>query len=177
MAIPEKWVQLLPVAENSSGDSIPKILLCKWKDGDYVDRFTGFIGPVDDNVDENLESAMERVVASILPHDAKLILEKKELRAILTFDGPPETLEYQYVGYVPEQCAQTLTNLISTDKCSFQWFSLNKIPFEEMPADDRLWYPGVLEGKKYKGGFVFGGHAERTIKSYELNEVDHLESS
>jgi hypothetical protein len=35
------------------------------------------------------------------------------------------------------------------------WFKLDAIPFDLMPADDAIWYPAILEGKRLTGRFRF----------------------
>ena len=55
-----------------------------------------------------------------------------------------------------------------------QWFSLKDIPFHKMWPDDKLWFPLLLEGKKFSGYFLFEGMS--TILNYTLDEVDELQS-
>jgi len=93
---------------------------------------------------------------------------------ILHFDGPPDSLEYI--------CVASINSLIDINSFPFsdghpfdlQWFDLTQIPYEKMPADDRIWYPLILREKKFKGAFHFGGLEERSIESYELDEVKDL---
>jgi hypothetical protein len=37
-----------------------------------------------------------------------------------------------------------------------QWFSFDKIPYNEMWPDDIYWIPHVLAGKKLEANFTFG---------------------
>lgn len=53
-----------------------------------------------------------------------------------------------------------------------QWFETDKIPFSQMWADDRLWFPLMLQKKKFEGYFVFQGH--EVILSHTLEEVKEL---
>jgi 8-oxo-dGTP diphosphatase len=39
------------------------------------------------------------------------------------------------------------------------WTALDSIPYERMWADDRLWFPLLLAGSKFKGFFIFDGDA------------------
>jgi 8-oxo-dGTP diphosphatase/2-hydroxy-dATP diphosphatase len=39
-----------------------------------------------------------------------------------------------------------------------RWFHVQDIPFHDMWADDKLWFPLFLSGKKFKGSFLFKGH-------------------
>ena len=53
-----------------------------------------------------------------------------------------------------------------------QWFECDQIPFSEMWADDILWFPLMLQKKKFVGYFKFQGHD--VILSHKLEEVEEL---
>lgn len=53
-----------------------------------------------------------------------------------------------------------------------QWFESDKIPFSQMWADDILWFPLMLQKKKFVGYFKFQGHD--VILSHTLEEVEEL---
>ncbi|KAF4074019.1 hypothetical protein AMELA_G00249860 [Ameiurus melas] len=53
-----------------------------------------------------------------------------------------------------------------------RWFDIDKIPFGEMWADDVLWFPLMLQKKKFSGYFKFQGHD--VILEHKLNEVQEL---
>ena len=46
-----------------------------------------------------------------------------------------------------------------TDEAVPLWTPVESIPYDEMWADDRLWVPLVLEGRRFAGRFVFDGDA------------------
>jgi 8-oxo-dGTP diphosphatase len=48
---------------------------------------------------------------------------------------------------------------IETAEATPIWFALPDIPFDEMWADDALWLPHVLGGKRIDGRFIFDGDA------------------
>jgi 8-oxo-dGTP diphosphatase len=48
---------------------------------------------------------------------------------------------------------------VETDEAVPLWAPVERIPFEEMWEDDRLWIPLVLEGRRFSGRFVFDGDA------------------
>lgn len=50
-----------------------------------------------------------------------------------------------------------------------QWFKINKLPFENMWADDIFWLPQVLSGKKIKAEFTFGEND--IILNKNINEI------
>ena len=43
---------------------------------------------------------------------------------------------------------------VETIEASPFWCQIDRIPYENMWADDRLWLPIVLSGKKFKGYFI-----------------------
>jgi 8-oxo-dGTP diphosphatase len=71
-------------------------------------------------------------------------------------------LDFQFVdGYGihvtvfrAEDCVGDATE---TDEAVPRWTSLDRIPYEEMWEDDRLWLPAMLEGQSFRGRFIFEG--------------------
>jgi len=47
--------------------------------------------------------------------------------------------------------------LCETGEATPMWASLDRIPYERMWADDPLWLPMLIEGKRFQGFFVFDG--------------------
>lgn len=63
-----------------------------------------------------------------------------------------------------------------TEEMKPQWFETDKIPFEQMWADDEYWFPYLLGGVKFKGSFHFDApatseHSGLILRS-EIVEVD-----
>ena len=50
------------------------------------------------------------------------------------------------------------------------WTSIDAIPFDQMWADDRLWFPHLLSGRIFRGRFLFDGDA---LLGYEVVVEDH----
>ncbi len=46
-----------------------------------------------------------------------------------------------------------------TDEAVPLWTPIDRIPFDEMWADDRLWLPRLLDGARFHGRFIFDGDA------------------
>lgn len=53
-----------------------------------------------------------------------------------------------------------------------QWFECHQIPFSQMWPDDILWFPLMLQKKKFLGYFKFQG--QDVILSQTLEEVKEL---
>ena len=51
-----------------------------------------------------------------------------------------------------------------------EWFELSAIPYDQMPADDGIWYPPFLAGKKMRGHFDFAPDGE-TLLAHRVEEV------
>jgi 8-oxo-dGTP diphosphatase len=46
---------------------------------------------------------------------------------------------------------------VETEEAAPVWFDIGQLPFEEMWEDDELWLLGALDGKCFRGFFVFDG--------------------
>lgn len=44
-----------------------------------------------------------------------------------------------------------------TDEAIPLWFPLDRIPYEQMWADDIIWIPEMLKGQRFKGRYLFDG--------------------
>lgn len=177
----EIFVQLLPVILPKPTETTGKILLCKWTSGVFEGRYTGMIKNMGQKVetnDDNFKENLAIVAKNLVPLSLQKNLNKIELVGLLGFDGPPDCSEYIYLGTLKDdgdEIINTKEVVQDLDSNPCYWFDWDKIPFNQMPNDDAIWYPEVLGGgKKIKGSFVFGGWSERTIKSYELSTVEQL---
>uniref|UniRef100_W5LZU0 Oxidized purine nucleoside triphosphate hydrolase n=2 Tax=Lepisosteus oculatus TaxID=7918 RepID=W5LZU0_LEPOC len=59
-----------------------------------------------------------------------------------------------------------------SDEMRPQWFDRDRIPFDQMWPDDILWFPLMLQKKKFLGYFKFQGHD--IILEHKLEEVQSL---
>lgn len=44
-----------------------------------------------------------------------------------------------------------------TDEATPLWTPLDQVPFDQMWADDEIWFPLMLEGTPFRGCFLFDG--------------------
>jgi mutator protein MutT len=58
-----------------------------------------------------------------------------------------------------------------TDEMRPQWFNVKQIPYEEMWADDPLWMPLMLSGKKFEGTLTLDGS---TIVFHDITIVNSV---
>lgn len=99
---------------------------------------------------ENGESAEEAAIRETMEEvcvTAGQLTQKAQLRFIFT-DG--------YSLDVSVFFADSYTGKIEeTDEAIPFWCPINKIPYEKMWEDDRLWLPIVLSGYSLQGNFIF----------------------
>jgi len=174
----DKYIQVLPIIKLSPSYPNGKILLGNWKYGNYKGRYTGVIEKLAQEASsahDQFESALENFAKALVPAEIREYVSGVKCHGVLEFDGPPDSLEYV--------CVASINSLVDIQNHKFtndypyhlEWFDINRIPFDKMPADDRIWYPPVIHGKLIRGSFHFGGLEERELKSYELSEVKDLE--
>jgi 8-oxo-dGTP diphosphatase len=60
--------------------------------------------------------------------------------------------------------------LQANDEGPLEWIAEDGLPYDEMWADDRLWVPHVLAGRRVRGSFRFSEHYKKML-NYDL-EVD-----
>ena len=136
------------------------VLLGMKKRGFGVGRWNGFGGKVKE--DETIEQAAHRE----MHEEAGIEIKKMEEVGILDFEfqGNLEILEVHIF------CVNEFEgDPAESEEMRPQWFGTNEIPFSEMWQDDIYWFPLFLQGKKFKGKFLFD-ESDKILK-HELAEV------
>jgi len=137
-----------------------RVLLGMKKRGFGRDQWNGFGGKLKEG--EGLLEATKREVLE----EAGISLKEFEERGVLEFEflGNPEILEVHVFKALDFEGEPQ-----ETEEMKPQWFFVKKIPFESMWPDDKYWYPLFLEGKRFKGRFLFKDQG--TIQEYSLEEL------
>lgn len=143
----------------------PQILLGMKKRGFGLGRWNGFGGKVEDG--ESIEAAAKREIEE----EAGIEVLKLSKRGILDFEYQTgsKTLEVHifsidsYEGEPKE-----------TEEMKPQWFHISEIPFNKMWPDDTHWLPLFLDGKIFKGRFLFDRPSD-TEYSSEILEKELFE--
>lgn len=141
----------------------PKILLGMKKRGFGQGRWNGFGGKV--GPDESIIDAAKREVLEEIGVEVDLTEENKFAVVQFEFHNQPDTIEVhffktgEYKGE-PSEGEEMLP----------KWFGVDEIPLEEMWPDDKYWIPLFLEGKKFKGRFLFGEKDSVLEKNLEIVE-------
>lgn len=141
----------------------PKILLGMKKRGFGAGRWNGFGGKVEDG--ETIEDAARRE----MKEEAGIELLNFDKVGIIEFEfqGNPEILEVHI--FRAEDFAGEPSE---SEEMKPQWFHIDEIPFTAMWPDDKHWFPMFLNGKKFRGKFLFG--ESDAILSQELAEVEEI---
>ncbi|XP_029015156.1 oxidized purine nucleoside triphosphate hydrolase [Betta splendens] len=140
-----------------------RVLLGMKKRGFGAGKWNGFGGKVQPG--ETIECAAKRE----LYEESGLTADTMEKVGNIKFEfvGETELLDvhiYRADTYNGEPT--------ESDEMRPQWFERDQIPFSQMWADDILWFPLLLQKKKFVGYFKFQGH--EVILSHKLEEVMEL---
>ena len=137
-----------------------RVLLGMKKRGFGQRRWNGFGGKVQEG--ESIEKAAKRE----LKEEAGILAEDLEERGLLefTFQNNPEILEVHLF-----RASRFTGEPVETEEMKPQWFSVGDIPFASMWPDDKYWFPLFLEGKKFKGNFLF--QDMDTLLEHKLKEL------
>ncbi|KAL6457207.1 hypothetical protein MHYP_G00341700 [Metynnis hypsauchen] len=140
-----------------------RVLLGMKKRGFGAGKWNGFGGKVQSG--ETIEQAARRE----LLEESGLTVDILQKIGNITFEfiGETELMDVHIFR------ADTYTGEpTESEEMRPQWFDIDKIPFSEMWADDVLWFPLMLQKKKFLGYFKFQGHD--VIVEHKLDEVQEL---
>lgn len=142
----------------------PQVLLGMKKRGFGVGKWNGFGGKV--QPEESIENAARRELeeeVGIIAHD----LNKKGVLEFVFESKLEEILEvHVFVTESFEGDPQ------ESEEMRPEWFQVDSIPFDTMWPPDIYWVPLLLEGKKFKGKFLFNDNED--ILERFLEEVSEL---
>mmetsp|Transcript_16494 Transcript_16494/g.45368 ORF Transcript_16494/g.45368 Transcript_16494/m.45368 type:complete len:335 (-) Transcript_16494:75-1079(-) len=170
-----------------------QVLLGRWRagSGPFEGMLTGLIGQAGRPAGQpppRAEALAAAVCTELLGPGVQVDPRRLRRRALMQFEErdassqAAETLGNQYEEHElvlrlgPEE-AQGGTDLfepVATKTFEpFGWFGPNDIPYDMMPADDRVWYEKVLyEDKRLRGQFAFKG---TELVEHSLQEVSSAE--
>lgn len=116
------------------------------KRGFGVGRWNGFGGKIEQG--ETVEEATMRE----LSEEVGIQGGKLEKMGVLefSFQNDPKVLEVHIF-----KLTDFIGDPIETEEMKPKWFSNSEIPFYQMWSDDEYWFPLFLQGKLFKGAFLF----------------------
>ena len=141
----------------------PRVLLGMKKRGFGTGRWNGFGGKVVSA--ETIEDAAKRE----LREEAGIRVEILNKVGIIDFEfrNNPEILEVHIFK------AESFSGKpIETEEMKPQWFHVDEIPFNEMWPYDIYWMPLFINGKIFRGKFLFG--ESEIILKQELVGVEEI---
>ncbi len=140
----------------------PRVLLGMKKRGFGEGKWNGFGGKV------NLET-IEESAKRETKEECGIEIKNLEKLGIVDFEfrGNPEIIQMHIfrVGNFSGEPKES-------EEMRPKWFNIDEIPFREMWPDDIYWMPLFLQGRKFKGKFLFDD--KNTILGKELEEVSSL---
>ncbi|MBQ8425744.1 MAG: 8-oxo-dGTP diphosphatase [Clostridia bacterium] len=142
-----------------------KILLATKKRGFGVGKYNGVGGKRQEN--ETIYEAMVR--------ETEEEIGVKPLNAInvgiIDFDmflKGENVIEKMFIYIANDYSGE----IIESEEMKPEWFDLDKIPYDNMFADDIIWLPEVLKGNKIQGQCVFD--KDFNMLSHTIKPVDNL---
>jgi 8-oxo-dGTP diphosphatase/2-hydroxy-dATP diphosphatase len=155
-------------------DKPERVLLGMKKRGFGAGRWNGFGGKLADG--ESIEQAARREIfeeSGIVIDAAEDALDE---RGIIEFEfrNDSAVLLEVHVFKVNSYSGEP----IETEEMRPKWFAIDEMPFKEMWSDDPYWFPLFLNGKKFKGRFLFDkpstAEENSVIIEKEIKEVGML---
>lgn len=142
-----------------------RILLAEKKRGFGKGKINGVGGKLE--VGESVEQAMIRETFE----EIGVKPTRFEKVAVIIFEEYKDDEKFEYPCYVYLTTEWT-GDLIESDEMKPMWFYKNRLPFDRMFADDKLWLERVIVGEKLKCKFCFD--KEFNLTNYEIEKIRRL---
>ena len=107
---------------------------------------------------EKPEIAVRR---EVLEETGLEIFETKEMGTLEFYFGKKEIPDWTALVFI---CSKFSGNVTSSPEGELEWFKKDKLPFDQMWADDKYWLPLLIEGKKFHGVFVFSSDSKKLLE-------------
>ncbi|KAJ1450665.1 hypothetical protein M885DRAFT_531836 [Pelagophyceae sp. CCMP2097] len=182
-------------------NGVGEVLLVKWKEGPCEGKYTGCLGDADGSDEQSAVNVVEQLTGLRLDERRLLRVAEFVFEDVYEYDSADDDSADDADGGVDdadvdvddadggidggiESCDEIEFVYRATRgecagrkdcaDCVSAWVKLEDVPYNEMPADDALWYPAVLlQGKTLTGRFRFQGDAllEHEIREATADEV------
>ena len=138
-----------------------RILLGLHTSGIWQGNYTGFLDEV--GPEEDPASAAVRITRE----KASITVPPGEHRATFQFNSEAWESAQEFEFLVESHSGQPQ----ESGTVRPEWFALDAIPYARMPADDALWYPPFLAGKRMRGHFDFAPDGT-TLLRHHVEEIE-----
>ncbi|KAJ1734444.1 hypothetical protein LPJ61_001069 [Coemansia biformis] len=142
-----------------------RVLLGMKKRGFGCGKLNGFGGKVEPA--ETIEQGAIRELAE----ESGLLAAAVDKCGLLLFYFEDNPVAMEVHVYQTHGCGGAA---VETEEMRPEWFAVDNMPFDQMWADDRYWWPFVLSGDKFVGRFWLKAD-QVTITRSELVRVDGLD--
>jgi 8-oxo-dGTP pyrophosphatase MutT (NUDIX family) len=139
-----------------------RVLLGLKRRGFGAGLWNGFGGKVDGN-DVSVRAGALRE----LQEEACITAQDLRRRGTLTFHWKEQAQPWEVAVY---SCTRWTGEPGETEEMSPKWFAFDEVPFDLMWQDDRHWWPLLMAGDAFKGGFYFQETSQ--LVDFELHRVD-----
>ncbi|KRX06639.1 NUDIX hydrolase domain protein [Pseudocohnilembus persalinus] len=146
-----------------------QVLLGQKKRGFGEGKWNGFGGKVEK--DESIKDAAIREMWE----ESGIKIQNQDLKfqGFMTFDMDTDMTKLFRIHIFT--ATKYEGNEIETDEMKPQWFDINKIPYEQMWLDDKIWYPYMFDKKFFNCFCHFKDQNEiLDCKIEELKNLEHL---
>ncbi len=143
-----------------------KILLSMKKRGFGIGKWNGAGGKI-----QGQESAEQTAVREV-QEEVGVIVEEGDLEKVaeIKYSNPDPNWGMFVHVYITRKWKGEPSE---SEEMKPEWFAEKDIPFKDTWADFPHWFPKVLEGKKFKGEFVYKADGE-TVDHFDITPVDNL---
>ena len=141
----------------------PRILLGMKKKKFGAGKYNGLGGGIEPG-----ETEKECAIRETLEEAGIEIIDPKNLGKIL-FEFESNEQDHLVYFFRAEKYKGTLRE---SNEMLPKWFDINEIPYDQMWEDDGYWLPLLLEGKKFRGNFLFD--KDHNLSKYVLNDVSNF---
>ncbi|PIS42477.1 MAG: hypothetical protein COT24_03475 [Candidatus Kerfeldbacteria bacterium CG08_land_8_20_14_0_20_40_16] len=124
----------------------PKVLLGMKKRGFGAGRWNGFGGKVKDG--ESIKEAAKREVVE----EVGLKVKELEKMGIINFEFQDGSRAVEVHIF---QSKDFEGQIVESEEMKPEWFDVEKLPLKVMWPADTHWLPILLQGKKFKGKFLY----------------------
>lgn len=108
------------------------------------------------------EDMLEAVKREVLEETGLDVIEAKQVGFLEFYFGKEKNLP-DWVAFV-FICSKFSGSLVQSAEGELRWWNKSSLPFDQMWADDKYWIPLLMQGKKFRGTFVFSNDSKKLLE-------------